>query len=251
MQPVRDSLDVTVLMPCLNERKTLETCLSKARASLDGRGFSYEILVADNGSSDGSCELAEQLGARVLVVPERGYGNVLRAGLHAAAGRFVVMADSDDSYDLSESHRFVERHRAGAAFVMGCRFGRNGGGVDRGAMPWLHRWIGNPMFSFLARQLYGVPVHDVFCGIRGIEAALARALPFRADGMEFAVEMVLLTTFAGAPTDEIPVRLKCDGRLGAGSHLRTFRDGWRTLTLLWRYSRVGRSFLVEKESSGG
>lgn len=216
-------------MPCLNEAETLPACIGKALRFLRENKVSGEVLVADNGSTDGSQELAAKLGARVVGVAERGYGNALRGGIAAARGKFVVMGDADDSYDFSALGEFVEKLRAGADLVQGCRLPAGGGTIDPDAMPPSHRWLGNPLFSALARRMFRVPVNDIYCGLRGFRRDLIPRLDLRCEGMEFATEMLIKASLRGARIEEVPITLHRDGRTAHPPHLRTFRDGWRTL----------------------
>ena len=216
-------------MPCLNEAETLPGCIAKAQRFLQTHGISGEVLVADNGSEDGSPALAAELGARVVVVAERGYGNALRCGIAAARGRFVVMGDADDSYDFAALGAFLEKLRAGADLVQGCRLPAGGGTIAPEAMPSSHRWIGNPLFSALAKWMFRVPVNDIYCGLRGFRRELIPTLDLRCEGMEFATEMLIKASLRGARIEEVPITLHRDGRTAHPPHLRTFRDGWRTL----------------------
>lgn len=222
-------MEVTILMPCLNEADTLEVCIQKAWKGLKDTGAEGEVLVADNGSTDGSLEIAERCGARVVHVPEKGYGNALMAGIQSAKGEFVIMGDADDSYDFQEIPRFVQKLRSGADLVQGCRLPAGGGTVKRGAMPFLHRWWGNPMFSVLARIWFGAPIHDVYCGLRGFRKDFQQSLEQRCTGMEFATEMIIKASLRKARIAEVPITLHPDGRKAHAPHLKTFRDGWRTL----------------------
>jgi glycosyltransferase involved in cell wall biosynthesis len=228
--------EVSVVLPCLNEEETVGVCVEKALRSLHEAGISGEVIVADNGSSDHSREIAAAAGARVVAVAEKGYGNALMGGIAASSGRYVVMADADDSYDLLDVPRFVEALREGRDFVQGCRLPAGGGMVEKGAMPFLHRWLGNPALSFAARRMFRVPVHDVYCGMRGFTRALYDRLSLRSPGMEFATEMVIRAKIESAATAEIPIVLHRDGRKSSAPHLRTFRDGWRTLRFFLIYS---------------
>lgn len=222
--------ELSVVMPCLNEADTIGSCIRKAREALRAHRVNGEIIVADNGSTDRSREIASRLGARVVNVPIRGYGQALRAGIAAARGTFVIMGDADDSYDFREIPQFVAKLRAGADLVQGCRLPSGGGRVLPGAMPLLHRWIGNPLFSNLARRWFRAPVHDVYCGLRGFRKAYYEELRQRCGGMEFAIEMIIKASLdRDARIAEVPVTLHPDGRTAHGSHLHTFRDGWRTL----------------------
>ena len=222
-------VEVSVVLPCLNEAETLAICIQKIRRACEANDLTYEIIVADNGSSDGSPGLGRAEGARVVAVEERGYGRALMGGIGAARGRYVVMGDADDSYDFSELPVFVEKLRQGYDLVQGCRLARGGGEVLPGAMPALHRWVGNPLFSMLARRWFRVPVSDVYCGMRGFTRSHARALGQRCAGMEFATEMLVKSGLASARIAEVPITLHPDGRTAHAPHLRTVRDGWRTL----------------------
>ena len=216
-------------MPCLNEAETLPACVGKARRFLREHQVAGEVLVADNGSTDGSPELAAKLGARVVAVTERGYGNALRGGIAAARGRFVVMGDADDSYDFAALGEFLAELRGGADLVQGCRLPAGGGRIEPEAMPVSHRWLGNPLFSALARRMFRVPVNDIYCGLRGFRRDLIPKLDLRCEGMEFATEMLIKASLRGARIEEVPITLHRDGRMAHAPHLRTFRDGWRTL----------------------
>ena len=228
--------EVSVVIPCLNEADTLETCIGKAQAAMREHGTEGEVLVADNGSTDGSIEIAERMGARVLHVDEKGYGHALIAGITAANGKWVVMADADDSYDLTELPKFIDKLREGYDLVQGCRLAAGGGRVLPGAMPFLHRRWGNPMFSRLARNWFDAPVTDVYCGFRGFTKEFWLALGQQAGGMEFATEMVIKASLHRASIAEVPITLHPDGRTSHEPHLRTFRDGWRTLRFYLMYS---------------
>jgi glycosyltransferase involved in cell wall biosynthesis len=238
--------ELTILMPCLNEAATVGVCVEKARGFLQRAGIDGEVLVADNGSSDGSRELAARAGARVVEVAQRGYGAALGAGIAAARGRYVVMADADDSYDFSRLEAFVEKLRQGHPLVMGNRFK---GGIRPGAMPPLHRYLGNPVLSFIGRLLFGTRVRDFHCGLRGFDREAVRALDLRTPGMEFASELVVKAALAGWRIAEVPVVLHPDGR-GRPPHLRSWRDGWRHLRFLllfsprWLFLYPGLALLV-------
>lgn len=227
--------EVSVVIPCLNEAETIATVVREARAALDQSGISGEIIVADNGSRDGSQDLASALGARVVPVAARGYGAALMGGIAASRGRFIIMGDADASYDFGSIPAFVSQLRAGSALVMGCRLPSGGGTVMPGAMPFLHRWWGNPMFSWMVRRWYKAPIHDVYCGLRGFTRALYEQLDLRCTGMEFATEMVIKSALSAVPTTEVPITLRPDQR-SRPPHLRTFRDGWRTLRFFLMYS---------------
>ena len=230
------AIEVSVVLPCLNEADTLASCIRKAQDGLARTGTFGEIIVADNGSTDGSVEIARGLGAIVVAVPERGYGNALMKGIESSRGRFVMMGDADDSYDFGEIPRFVEKLRDGHELVQGCRLPSGGGVVHAGAMPFWHRWLGNPLLSLIARTWFRTPLHDVYCGMRGFTRELYDRLDLRCTGMEYATEMIIKASFAGARTAEIPITLHPDGRKSHPGHLRTVRDGWRTLRLFLLYS---------------
>jgi len=221
-------VELTILMPCLNEAETVTTCVRKARGFLERTGIDGEVLVADNGSTDGSLELALKAGARVVPVARKGYGSALLGGMNAACGRFVIMADADDSYDFSQLDAFVDALRAGNKMVIGQRFR---GGIRRGAMPFLHRYLGNPMLSFAGRLLFSSRIGDFHCGLRGVDRGAALQLGLHAPGMEFASEMIVKATLAGWHIAEVPASLSPDGRSRA-PHLRSWRDGWRHLRFL-------------------
>ena len=230
------AVELSVVMPCLNEAETLATCIGKAQAAFEECGCTGEVIVADNGSEDGSPSIAEARGARVIHVAEKGYGNALMAGIAAARGRFVIMGDADDSYDFREIPQFVEKLRAGNDLVQGCRLPGGGGRVMPGAMPFLHRWLGNPLLSGLARMMFKLPIRDIYCGMRGFTRSHYDKLEQRCTGMEFATEMIIRSSMQGARIAEVPITLHPDGRKSHGPHLRTFRDGWRTLRFFLLYS---------------
>lgn len=221
-------LELTILMPCLNEAETVGTCVAKARSFLQRTGTAGEVVVADNGSSDGSPELARQAGARVVHIDAKGYGSALLGGLQAARGRFVIMGDADDSYDFSRLDAFLASLRAGHSMVIGHRFR---GGIQRGAMPWLHRYLGNPVLSFLGRMFFSCGIGDFHCGLRGIDRAAALRLGLASPGMEFASEMIVKAALARWRIGEVPTVLSPAGR-SRPPHLRSWRDGWRHLRFL-------------------
>lgn len=225
--------EVSIVMPCLNEADTLATCISKASRALAGHKIAGEIIVADNGSTDGSQAIATRLDARLIQVSEKGYGSALMGGIAAARGKFIIMGDADDSYDFLEIPKFVEKLRDGFDIVQGCRLKSGGGQIVRGAMPFLHRAWGNPLFSFLARWWFKSPLHDVYCGLRAIRKDTYYILDQRCTGMEFATEMIIKASLYGAKIAEVPITLHPDGRNNRAPHLRTFRDGWRTIRLFF------------------
>ncbi len=230
------SVEVSVVMPCLNEADTVATCIGKAQQAVQEHGILAEVIVADNGSTDDSVRIAAHMGARVVRVQERGYGNALMGGIAAARGEFIIMGDADDSYDFGEIPRLVEKLREGFDLVQGCRLPSGGGSVMRGAMPFLHRWIGNPLLSVMARRMFRVPVHDVYCGLRGFTKDLYSRLDQQCTGMEFATEMIIKASLRNVKTAEVPITLHPDGRRSHAPHLKTFRDGWRTIRLFLIYS---------------
>jgi glycosyltransferase involved in cell wall biosynthesis len=227
---------VSVVMPCLNEADTVAECVTRARTALSGANIAGEVIVADNGSTDGSQDLARRAGARVIDVAERGYGNALMAGIDAAQGKYIVMGDADQSYDFAETPRIVAKLGEGFDLVQGCRLPSGGGRIMPGAMPFLHRWWGNPMFSLLARWWFRSTVHDVFCGLRGFTKTSYQKLQLQCTGMEFATEMVVRASLAGFSMGEVPITLHPDGRRNHPPHLRTYRDGWRTLRFYLLFS---------------
>jgi glycosyltransferase involved in cell wall biosynthesis len=221
-------MELTVVMPCLNEANTLEACIAKAKGFIEKYGLAGEVLVADNGSEDGSQDIAIRNGARLISVNKRGYGAALIAGIHAAKGRYVVMGDSDDSYDFSKLELFLEQLRAGSDLVVGNRFS---GGIDDGAMPFLHRYLGNPVLSWLGRRLFGIEIGDFHCGLRAFRRDAIIGLNLMSTGMEFASEMIIKASMRELTLTEVPTRLAQDGR-GRPPHLRTWRDGWRHLKFM-------------------
>lgn len=239
-------VDVSVVIPCLNEANSIGICVEKALGAFCAAGLRGEVVVADNGSTDGSIEIAEKLGARVVRVPERGYGSALRAGIAAARGAFIVMGDADDSYDFSEVPRFVEKWKQGSDVVMGNRFR---GEIKRGAMPWHHKYIGNPALSSMLNLFFRTGIGDSHCGMRGFTRAVYNRMELRSTGMEFASEFVIKAAQLGAKISEIPITLWPDKR-GRPPHLRSFRDGWRHLRFMllyapnWLFLLPGASFLV-------
>lgn len=225
-------MEITILMPCLNEAETLATCISKAKLWLQSNKVDGEVLIADNGSTDGSIKIAENLGARVINVAEKGYGAALMNGILNAKGSYVIMGDSDDSYDFSNLSLFVEKLREGYDLVMGNRFK---GGIAKEAMPFLHKYLGNPVLSYLGRLFFKCPIGDFHCGLRGFKQNIVSVLGLQTTGMEFASEMVVKATIFNLKITEVPTTLSKDGR-SRPPHLRTWRDGWRHLRFLLMYS---------------
>jgi glycosyltransferase involved in cell wall biosynthesis len=226
------SIELSVVMPCLNEAETLETCIRKAQRALEQQNLAGEVVVADNGSTDGSIAIAERLGARVVRVQARGYGNALMGGIAAASGKYVIMGDADDSYDFSHIPRFLDKLREGADLVMGNRFR---GGIEKDAMPLLHQYFGNPLLTRIGRLFFHSPVGDFYCGIRGFRKDAYEKMGLRTTGMEFATEMVVKATLLNLRIAEVPTTLVPDGRTRR-PHIRTWRDGWRTLRFFLLYS---------------
>lgn len=222
--------EVTILMPCLNEALTIGTCIEKALKNANT--YSLEVLIADNGSTDGSQQIAESMGAKVVYVAEKGYGNALIAGIKAANGKYIVMGDADDSYDFTNITPFIEKLQSGYDLVMGNRFK---GGIKKGAMPFLHKYLGNPVLSLLGRIFFSSKVGDFHCGLRAFTKQAAEAMDLKSGGMEFASEMVVKASILGMKITEVPVILYPDGR-NRPPHLNTWRDGWRHLKFLLIYA---------------
>jgi glycosyltransferase involved in cell wall biosynthesis len=225
-------IEFSIIIPCLNEAETLAVCVQKARGFLERAGINGEVIVADNGSTDGSQAIAVDNGAQLIPVPERGYGAALLGGIYAARGKYVIMGDADDSYDLANLDAFVAKLREGADLVMGNRFL---GGIEPGAMPLLHRFLGNPVLSALGRLFFRSSIGDFHCGLRGFNNASIRKLGLVTTGMEFASEMVVRSALSGYKIEEVPTTLARDGR-SRPPHLRTWRDGWRHLKFLLMYT---------------
>src|ERR1700716_2695553 len=229
---VPHAVEVSIVMPCLNEAETLASSIHKAQRAIEKDGLSAEIIVADNGSTDGSQVIAKELGARMVAVERRGYGSALIAGIDAAHGRFVIMGDADDSYDFTAIAPLISKLREGYDLVVGNRFL---GGIESGAMPWSHRWVGNPVLTLISRVFFHTPVGDAHCGLRGFRKDAYERMRLRATGMEFASEMVIKASLKGMRIAEGPVTLRPDGR-SRPPHLRTWRDGWRHLRFMLLFS---------------
>src|SRR4030095_2449194 len=225
-------VELSVVMPCLNEAQTLELCVKRVKDTFTRHCINGEIVIGDNGSTDGSQSIARSLGARVVDVKEKGYGAELRGAFEAARGRYIVMGDSDASYDFAEIPNYLKRLREGQELVMGNRFA---GGIRPGAMPWKNKWIGNPILSGIGRLFFRIPIRDFHCGIRGFSKAAIDSLDLRSTGMEFASEMVVKARLHGLKIAEVPATLSPDGR-GRPPHLNPWRDGWRHLRFLLLYS---------------
>jgi glycosyltransferase involved in cell wall biosynthesis len=224
---INEEITLTILMPCLNEALTLPVCISKARSYIARQSFHSEIVIADNGSNDGSREIAESLGARVIPAPRRGYGNALRAGIEGARGKFIIVGDSDASYDFGSLDAFIRALEAGHDLVVGNRFR---GSIEPGAMPPLHRYFGNPLLTAIGRILYKSPVKDFYCGLRGFRREAILGLGLTSSGMEFALEMIVKSSINHLRITEVPTTLSPDGR-DRQPHLRSWWDGWRSLRL--------------------
>jgi len=229
---MNSEIELTILMPCLNESETIELCIVKAMQFLNETKIIGEVLIADNGSTDGSQRIATTAGARVVNVPERGYGSALIGGIKSARGVYVIMGDADDSYDFSKLHSFIYELRNGNDLVMGNRFK---GGISKGAMPLLHKYLGNPVLSFIGRLFFKTTIGDFHCGLRGFKKSSIIDLELKTTGMEFASEVVVRSVLGGLKIAEVPTTLKKDGRTRP-PHLRTWRDGWRHLRFLLIYS---------------
>jgi glycosyltransferase involved in cell wall biosynthesis len=230
--PSAEAVELTILMPCLNEAETLARCIDKAQAFLLNNNISGEVLIADNGSVDGSQNIAREHGARVVDVPVLGYGAALSHGIRTSRGRYIVMGDSDDSYDFSNIMPFIDKLRDGYDLVMGNRFQ---GGIAPGAMPLLHKYFGNPVLTFIGRLFFNNPSRDFHCGLRGFKRESILELDLRTTGMEFASEMVVKSALRGFMITEVPTTLSKDGR-NRPPHIRSWRDGWRHLRFLLMYS---------------
>lgn len=224
--------ELSIVLPCLNEARTLPACIAQIQRAVEAHHIQAEIIVADNGSTDGSPEIAAELGARIAVVTDRGYGSALMGGIAAARGRYIIMGDADASYDFGDIPKFLEQLRAGSDLVMGNRFR---GGIHKGAMPFLHRNLGNPVLSFLGRLFYNAPCGDFHCGLRGFSVQAYRRMDLRTTGMEFASEMVVKASLFRMKIAEVPTTLSPAGR-ERPPHLRSWRDGWRHLRFLMMYS---------------
>ena len=227
-----DAIEVSIIMPCLNEAETLETCIKKAQWFIAENDLAGEVIIADNGSDDGSQAIARKLNARVVNIPTKGYGSALKGGIEAAKGKYIIMGDADDSYDFSNLNSFVRKLRNGYDLVMGNRFK---GGIESGAMPFLHRYLGNPVLTGIGKLLFGSPCDDFHCGLRGFRKDAITNLDLQTTGMEFASEMVVKATLNKMQITEVPTTLSPDGR-SRPPHLNTWRDGWRHLRFLLMYS---------------
>jgi glycosyltransferase involved in cell wall biosynthesis len=230
-----EAIELTIVMPCLNEAETLSTCIQKAQLGLQRAGVRGEVLIADNGSTDTSASIAEKAGARVVAVREKGYGSALRGGIEAAKGKWIIMGDADDSYDFSKIEGFVQKFKEGYDLVMGCRLPSGGGTIAPDAMPWKNRWIGNPTLSSVGRLLFKSPARDFHCGLRGFTKEAYHRMELKTTGMEFASEMVVKSTLKHFKIAEVGITLHPDGR-SRPPHLKPWRDGWRHLRFMLIYS---------------
>ncbi len=227
-----NQIELSIVLPCLNEERTVGKCVAQAKSFLEMQKIKGEVIVADNGSIDCSAEIAESNGAIVIHVDNKGYGNALKGGFEAARGKFIIMADADESYDLVNLMPFVEKLREGYDLVMGNRFK---GGIKKGAMPWHHKYIGNPILSFVGQLFFKTPARDFHCGLRGFAKEVVEKMNLQTTGMELASEIVIKSSILGMKVCEVPTRLSPDGR-DRRPHLRSFRDGWRHLRFLLIYS---------------
>jgi glycosyltransferase involved in cell wall biosynthesis len=230
-----EPIELTIVMPCLNEAETLARCIEKAKLGIARAGVRGEIVIADNGSTDGSQAIAEKLGARLVPVSAKGYGSALIGGVRAASGEWIIMGDADDSYDFSDISGFVKKFREGFELVMGCRLPVGGGTIAPGAMPWKNRWIGNPVLSFIGRLFFKCPAHDFHAGLRGFTKSAFEKMDLQTTGMEFASEMVIKSTLKRLRISEVPITLHKDGR-SRPPHLKPWRDGWRHLRFMLLFS---------------
>jgi len=226
-----NGIEVTILMPCLNEEETIEFCVLEAMNAISTSGVEGEVLIADNGSTDESRNIARNNGARVVVIKDKGYGNALIGGINAAKGEYVIMGDADGSYKFSDFKLFLRKLKQGADLVMGCRLPKGGGTIEPGAMPWKHRYIGNPVLSGFGKIFFKAPVDDFHCGLRGFNRKKILELDLKCTGMEFASEMVVKAVISRLKLDQVPTTLRPDRRSGK-PHLRSWRDGWRHLRFL-------------------
>lgn len=225
-------MEISVVLPCLNESETLGTCIKKAKKKIFNLGIKGEIIIADNGSTDGSIEIAKKLGAIVINVKNKGYGNVLRAGIKKSKGKYILIADSDDSYNLNDLPKFYKKIIKGYDIIQGCRLPKGGGKIISGAMPISHRYFGNPIFSFLTKFLYKIPFNDVYCGMKIIKKDFFNKINFFSTGMVFCLEILIKSKINNAKMGELPITLFKDGRKNAKSHLKTISDGLKTLKFI-------------------
>lgn len=233
----RNKPSVSIVIPCLNEEESIEHCIELSINALksaknQGQILEGEVIVADNGSIDRSSEIAKSLGARVITVEKRGYGNALMKGIAASSCEFILIGDADGSYDFSDLSKFISKYSMGNELIMGCRFASAGGSIEKGAMPWVHKFFGNPVLTMCSRFFFSTPVDDIYCGLRGISKELYNKLDMRCEGMEFAVEMVVKTAMLKESIAQVPIILKKDRRIDSKPHLKTLKDGWRTLRYL-------------------
>jgi glycosyltransferase involved in cell wall biosynthesis len=234
-------MTVSIVIPCLNEGETIGECVSSAQRALDKLRLAGEVVVADNGSTDDSAALAAAAGARLVRVERKGYGSALDGGIRASTGAFIVMGDADGSYDFSAIDSFLARLRAGDELVVGCRMPSGGGTIEEGAMPFLHRKLGNPIFSLMTRWWFGVPIHDVNCGLRAFTRDLYLRIDPRDRGMAYAAEMIIRAGLLSAKVAEVPIAFRRDGRTHGLPHLRTFRDGWQILQMFLKLAATRRA----------
>ena len=221
--------DLSIVIPCLNEEDTLGICLSKIATVAEYQNFSIEVIVADNGSCDESIKIANSFHAKVAHIAKKGYGAALMGGIENSKAPFILMADADDSYDFLEVPKFFEKIKEGYDLIQGCRLPKGGGKIEQGAMPWSHRHIGNPLFTYLVKSWFNSPINDVYCGMRAFSRTFYDSLKMKCTGMEFATEMIIKAANCNTKTVEVPITLYKDGRIQHPPHLRTIRDGLKTL----------------------
>jgi len=224
-----DHIELSIVIPCLNEEDTVGLCIEKAFSNLKKLKINGEVILSDNGSSDKSVSIAQNKGAKIVNVKNKGYGAALKAGIEKSKGKYILFADADNSYDFNQIDKFYKELKNGHDLVQGCRLPRGGGVIKKGAMPWSHRHIGNPLFTFLVRSWFNSPINDVYCGMRAFKKTFYESLKMKCNGMEFATEMIIKSANIEANTAEVPITLHKDGRIQHPPHLRTIRDGWRTL----------------------
>ena len=225
-------MNLSIVIPCLNEVETLQKCIDKINNNLKKNNINGEIIVSDNGSTDGSLEIAKKNNTKIVNVKEKGYGNVVRAGIKESTGEYIFIADADDSYDFNEIPRFYKKIKEGYDIIQGCRLPRGGGKIEKGAMPLSHKYIGNPFFTFLSKIIYKLPFNDVYCGMKIIKKTFFDKLEFFSGGMVFCLEILIKSIINNAKTSELPIILYKDGRIKGKSHLKTIKDGLLTLKFI-------------------
>lgn len=237
-----EKFECSIVIPCLNEARTLEACIRKAQEVIEKHNLNAEIIIADNGSTDGSVEIAKRCGVHVVIVEEKGYGAALMGGINRAEGKYIIMGDADESYDFSRIFPFIEKLRQGDDLVMGCRLPSGGGNIMPGAMPWVHRWVGNPLLTGIGRLFFRSPISDFHCGLRAFTKNAYERMGLVTTGMEFATEMVVKASLKKMQVSQVPITLYKDGRMRS-SHLRRWRDGWRHLRFMLMYNPLWLFFI--------